>query len=120
MAVTAAPLAPMIFRSCRFVTGLISAGGGFGVRNWLNCTIDLIFCRAGAPMTLWPAMLLRVAAWGRIRLSGTRSGYRRWQIGGCDASTPLLPGTELQIIDNFQPTEEWLLGPGDLLYLPLG
>lgn len=48
-------------------------------------------------------------------------GHRRWQISaGCDASTPLLSGTELQIIDNFQPVEEWLLGPGDLLYLPPG
>ena len=48
-------------------------------------------------------------------------GHRRWQIGDvCDASTPLLSGTELQIIDNFKPTEDWLLGPGDMLYLPPG
>ena len=48
-------------------------------------------------------------------------GHRRWQISTeCDASTPLLSGTDLQIIDNFQPVEEWLLGPGDLLYLPPG
>ena len=32
----------------------------------------------------------------------------------------LLSGTELQIIDNFKPTEDWLLGPGDMLYLPPG
>ena len=42
------------------------------------------------------------------------SGHRRWQIGAkCDDQTPLLQGTELQIIDNFEATDEWLLGPGD-------
>ena len=49
------------------------------------------------------------------------SGHRRWQIGTkCDDQTPLLQGTELQIIDNFEATDEWLLGPGDMLYLPPG
>ncbi len=49
------------------------------------------------------------------------SGHRRWQIGAkCDDQTPLLQGTELQIIDNFEATDEWLLGPGDMLYLPPG
>lgn len=49
------------------------------------------------------------------------AGHRRWQIGGyCDDQTPLLAGTELQIIEDFQATEDWLLGPGDMLYLPPG
>lgn len=49
------------------------------------------------------------------------SGHRRWQIGEfCDANTPLLRGTELQIIDGFAASQEWLLGPGDMLYLPPG
>ena len=48
-------------------------------------------------------------------------GHRRWQVSTvCDASTPLLAGTELQIIEDFQPIDEWLLAPGDLLYLPPG
>ena len=48
-------------------------------------------------------------------------GHRRWRIGEvCDASTPLLAGTDLQIIDHFEATEDWLLGPGDMLYLPPG
>ena len=69
-------------------------------------------------MTLWLTMRLRVATGAAFRsvrcfFSADR-GYRQWQIDtGCDASTPLLSGTELQIIDNFQPAEEWLLGLSD-------
>jgi len=43
-------------------------------------------------------------------------GRRRWQIGNADDA--LLPDTELRILANFFPTEEWILEPGDLLYLP--
>lgn len=46
-------------------------------------------------------------------------GQRRWRIGGtCDAATPLLPHDDLRLLANFEATEEWLLGPGDILYLP--
>ncbi len=46
-------------------------------------------------------------------------GTRRWQLGGsCDADTKLVQGTELQIVDNFVAEEDWLLKPGDMLYLP--
>lgn len=46
-------------------------------------------------------------------------GERRWQLGGaCDAHTPLLEGTDLRIVENFVATEDWLLAPGDMLYLP--
>ena len=46
-------------------------------------------------------------------------GQRRWQIGReCDAQTPLLTGTDLAIVEDFEPTREWLLNPGDMLYLP--
>ena len=49
------------------------------------------------------------------------AGHRRWQIGTvCDDKTPLVEGTELQIIDKFEATDEWVLGPGDMLYLPPG
>ncbi len=48
-------------------------------------------------------------------------GQRRWQIGdACTSATPLLADTELSIIDNFEPRQEWLLSPGDMLYLPPG
>lgn len=47
------------------------------------------------------------------------AGYRRWRIGRVrDAS--LQPGRPLKLLAHFQPQQEWLLGPGDLLYLPPG
>ena len=46
-------------------------------------------------------------------------GQRRWQIGAlCDADTELLPHDHLRLLANFEPTQEWLLGPGDILYVP--
>ena len=48
-------------------------------------------------------------------------GQRRWRLGQhCDINTPLLKGQELRIVDNFEQSEEWLLEPGDMLYLPPG
>ena len=46
-------------------------------------------------------------------------GHRRWQIGQmCDADSPLLPHADLKILAEFKPTDEWVLEPGDMLYLP--
>ena len=46
-------------------------------------------------------------------------GTRRWQVGQlCDASTPMLPHDELRLLADFTPTDEWLLEPGDMLYIP--
>ncbi|MGE8296589.1 MAG: JmjC domain-containing protein [Pseudomonas sp.] len=46
-------------------------------------------------------------------------GHRRWQIGQmCDADSPLLPQADLKILAQFEPTDEWVLAPGDMLYLP--
>ena len=46
-------------------------------------------------------------------------GHRRWQIGQmCDADSPLLPHADLKILAEFEPTDEWVLAPGDMLYLP--
>lgn len=48
-------------------------------------------------------------------------GRRRWQIGAmCDENTPLLPHDQLRLIADFQPLEEWVLEPGDILYVPPG
>ena len=48
-------------------------------------------------------------------------GQRRWQIGKkCDQDTPLLPHDDLRLIDGFGPVQEWVLEPGDMLYLPPG
>ena len=46
-------------------------------------------------------------------------GQRLWQVGAvCDEDTQLLPHDELRLLANFQPREEWLLDPGDILYIP--
>ncbi|HWJ68481.1 MAG TPA: cupin domain-containing protein [Sphingobium sp.] len=48
-------------------------------------------------------------------------GQRRWQVGAlCDAATPLLPHADLRLLANFEPVEEWILEPGDILYVPPG
>jgi len=48
-------------------------------------------------------------------------GQRRWQIGArCDDATPLLPHDDLRLLASFEPTDEWILGPGDILYVPPG
>ena len=46
-------------------------------------------------------------------------GHRRWRIGPvCDGSSPLLDHPDLRILAEFQNEDEWVLAPGDLLYLP--
>ncbi len=46
-------------------------------------------------------------------------GTRRWQVGAlCDDDTPLLPHDDLRLLATFEPTDEWLLEPGDMLYVP--
>ena len=46
-------------------------------------------------------------------------GQRRWQIGGsCSDDTPLLSGCDLQVLADFRPLHDWLVAPGDMLYLP--
>ncbi len=48
-------------------------------------------------------------------------GRRRWQIS-VDPSAPaeLRDDAELRLLRRFEPTHEWILEPGDLLYLPPG
>lgn len=49
------------------------------------------------------------------------AGHRRWQLGQhCDSTSPLRRDTELNLLREFEPNEDWLLGPGDMLYLPPG
>lgn len=48
-------------------------------------------------------------------------GQRRWQVGTrCDQSTPLLPHDDLRLLADFEVIEEWILDPGDILYVPPG
>lgn len=44
-------------------------------------------------------------------------GRRRWRIGRV-RDDALVDGVPLKILARFEPEEEWLLEPGDLLYLP--
>ncbi|AJY20041.1 cupin domain-containing protein [Burkholderia multivorans] len=44
-------------------------------------------------------------------------GRRRWRIGA-QQDLSLQPGVPLKILANFEPTDEWVLEPGDMLYLP--
>ena len=46
-------------------------------------------------------------------------GRRRWRIGRV-TDPSLLPGVPLKILAAFEPEQEWLLEPGDMLYLPPG
>jgi 50S ribosomal protein L16 3-hydroxylase len=47
------------------------------------------------------------------------AGRRRWRIGPA-GDTAFRPGLPLKILRNFKPRQEWVLEPGDMLYLPPG
>jgi 50S ribosomal protein L16 3-hydroxylase len=48
-------------------------------------------------------------------------GKRRWRVGQhCNADSPLLPHEDLRLLAEFDATDEWLLEPGDILYVPPG
>lgn len=46
-------------------------------------------------------------------------GKRRWRVAR-PGDNRLKPGLPLKILEQFEPEEEWLLEPGDMLYLPPG
>lgn len=49
------------------------------------------------------------------------TGHRRWQINRQEPTDDdLLPDLPLKIMKNFVAEEEWVLEPGDMLYLPPG
>ena len=46
-------------------------------------------------------------------------GERRWEIAELlDGEAELLPQTDLRILQHFEASQQWTLGPGDMLYLP--
>jgi 50S ribosomal protein L16 3-hydroxylase len=48
-------------------------------------------------------------------------GRRRWRIStDPEASTDFVPNAPLKLLRRFAPNHEWLLEPGDMLYLPPG
>jgi 50S ribosomal protein L16 3-hydroxylase len=47
------------------------------------------------------------------------SGKRNWKIGQmCNSESPLLQHADLRILAEFEESAEWVLEPGDMLYLP--
>nr|WP_299244649.1 cupin domain-containing protein [uncultured Halomonas sp.] len=51
------------------------------------------------------------------------SGTRHWQLGGkVSDDAPIITGIDLRILERFEvhPDQDWLLEPGDMLYLPPG
>lgn len=51
------------------------------------------------------------------------SGHRRWQLGGkLTEDAPIISGIDLRILKEFtvEPDSDWVLDPGDMLYLPPG
>ena len=46
-------------------------------------------------------------------------GRRRWRIAP-PGDTAWVPDVPLKLLANFRPTQEWVLEPGDMLYLPPG
>jgi 50S ribosomal protein L16 3-hydroxylase len=48
-------------------------------------------------------------------------GRRRWRVGArCDRDSALVPNEDLRLLANFEASEEWILEPGDILYVPPG
>jgi 50S ribosomal protein L16 3-hydroxylase len=48
-------------------------------------------------------------------------GHRRWQIDvEPDACTDFRPDVALKLLQHFAPSHDWVLAPGDVLYLPPG
>jgi 50S ribosomal protein L16 3-hydroxylase len=48
-------------------------------------------------------------------------GRRRWRIAtDSDPPLDLIPDLEIRVLQQFQASQEWLLEPGDILYLPPG
>ncbi len=48
-------------------------------------------------------------------------GHRRWQVDASDnPSLEFRDDAELRLLRQFQPDHDWVLGPGDMLYLPPG
>ena len=49
------------------------------------------------------------------------AGQRRWRLGQtCDSQSPRIEGTALNILKTFDANQDWVLTPGDMLYIPPG
>ena len=46
-------------------------------------------------------------------------GQRLWRLGQqCDSNSALIPGQPMKILADFRPSDEFILNPGDVLYIP--
>ena len=46
-------------------------------------------------------------------------GQRRWRIGQrCDESSQLKPDLPMKVLESFDTQEDWIVEPGDLIYIP--
>lgn len=46
-------------------------------------------------------------------------GKKRWRLGGhVDSDSPLRSDTELKLLSEFEAQEDWIVEPGDILYIP--
>ena len=47
------------------------------------------------------------------------AGQKRWQLGGhADGNSPCIADNDLRLLADFKVEEEWVVNPGDILYLP--
>ncbi|OZB74589.1 MAG: hypothetical protein B7X37_05170 [Halothiobacillus sp. 14-55-98] len=47
-------------------------------------------------------------------------GRRKWMIEYPPKHSDFVPDLDIRLLQEFEPTEEWILEPGDMLYLPPG
>ena len=47
-------------------------------------------------------------------------GQRRWQIEEKRSESGCIADLDIKVLEDFNPTQDWVLNPGDMLYLPPG
>ena len=116
-------------RQCRTRTGRCwCRTSTSGTPTSPRCCRPSLSCRAGASTTSWCRSPRRAARSARTSTSTTCSCCRRRAIAAgrsmrqVRGSPPLAfrNDVELKLLREFKPTHEWVLGPGDMLYLPPG
>ena len=75
---------------------------------------DLMFSYAAPGGSVGP----HVDAYDVFLLQAT--GRRQWQVGSPVDRPALIAGLSLRVMREFSPVDEWVLEPGDALYLPPG
>jgi len=101
-----------------------------GVDRWLPEVAELRHCVAFLPSWRFDDIMVSYAVDGGsvgphfdrydvFLLQGT--GQRLWRLGDlCDERTPRLDHDSLHLLESFNTVQEYLLEPGDVLYIPPG